>query len=220
MGANGAVRQPTGSGWESAVAAARDQTRALGAGARFIDARGAALPSRIPGWRVHEVLVHLAASTDRVARAVREPGARVRQVTLAEYCSVPATDAEETRRRAVEDAACVALDHSGALLAQAARRLCRQLDAAQPDKIVVMRRGTLPLEELLGLHSLELLGHVGDVATAAAVPAARLCEARALRLAVHLLGGGGLPTRPDASDEPVTGLAGRLCPAAVPVLAG
>lgn len=202
--------------WESVVSTALLQTRALGSGALQVDAGGAALPSRVRGWRVHDVLVHLGGSMNRLARAVREPGARVRQVSLTEYCTVPAAEAQTVRHRVAEDASFVPLDHSGPLLAHTAGRLCRALERVEADKIVVMRRGTLPLSELLGLHCLETLGHVGDLAAAAGVPAAQLYDPRALQLATHLLGGGDLPTRPDSPDDPWAGRFGRLCPAAGP----
>lgn len=161
------------------------------------------------------MLVHLTGSMDRLARAVREPGARVRQVSLAEYCRVPAAEAGVTHRRVLEEAASVALEHSGPLLAHSAGRLCRRLDDVEGDKLVVMRRGTLPLSELLGLYCVELLGHLGDVAAAAGMPAALLCEPRALDLAADILGAGSLPTQPGTSGDPLIGLAGQLCPAAV-----
>lgn len=214
MGASGTVDLPVTTTFEAVVTTAQAQTRVLGNGALRVDAGGAGLPSRIGGWRVHDVLVHLGGSMNRLARAVREPGARVRQVTLAEYCSVPAAAGEEVRRRVAEEAAFVALDHSGPLLAQAAGRLCRALDAVEGDKIVVMRRGTLPLSELLGLHCLETLGHLGDLASAAGVPASDLSDPRAVRLAAHMLGAGDLPTRPDVLAGPLAGRVGRLCPAA------
>lgn len=213
MGANGTLDMP-GATWGAVLSTAQGQTRALGNGALRVDAGGAALPSRIGGWRVHDVLVHLSGSMNRLARAVREPGAQVRQVSLTEYCSVPAADAEAVRRRVVEDAAFVALDHSGPLLAHAAARLCRALEAVEADKIVVMRRGTLPLSELLGLHCLETLGHVGDVAAAAGIPASDLCDPRSVSLAVRMLGGGDLPTLSGTLADPLAGRVGRLCPAA------
>lgn len=198
---------------ETAVPAVRSQAVLLAHRLGDVGPAMAGLPAGPAGWRVHEVLVHVAACMQRLTRAVREPEARVRQVTFEEYCTVTSDDAEAARRRVLEDAASIPLEAGGPMVAQAAGCLSRRLAAVECDKLVVMRRGTLPLSEVLGVYCLEMLAHAADVARATGRPPLDLCHPQAVHLAVQMLGGGDLPT-PDVPVGAPADRHGWLCPAA------
>jgi hypothetical protein len=194
----------------TAVPAVRAQAVLLAHRLGDADPVTAALPAGPVGWRVHEVLVHLAACMQRLTRAVREPEARVRQVTFEEYCTGISRDAEAAHRRVLEEAAAVPLGLGGQAVVRAAGCLSRRLSSVEGDKLVVMRRGTLPLSEVLGASCLEMLTHAAEVARVAGRSPGDLCHPRAVHLAAQLRGGGGVPTSPDGT---AADWLGRSCPA-------
>jgi hypothetical protein len=199
----------TAAGLGSVIGAVTGQALRLAEWAGDLDEGQLLRPSRMDGWRVHEVLVHLNGSMTRLGRAVREPEARVRQVTFEEYCTSTWRDAEQTRLRVIEDAAAVPIAGSGRLLAQTARSLVRRIDLVEGDKLVVMRRGTMVLSDVLAVHCLELLGHAVDLARDVGTPRGDLCDPRAVGCASTLLHGPALELLDGAS----TGWVRRLCPA-------
>lgn len=202
-------------GLESVVTAVTGQARRLAEQALDLDVSDLTLPSRTSGWHVHEVLVHLSSSMNRLSRAVREPEARVRQVSFEEYCTSSWRDAEEIRLRVLEEAEAVPPADSGRLLAEAARSLTRRLAMVECDKLVVMRRGTMALSEVLAVQCLEMLTHGADLARDVGRPPLEMCDATALAYATSLLHGPtvwatlNLLDGPDASVSWVR----RLCPA-------
>lgn len=203
----------------TAVAATSAQSERLAHRLADLDPAVLVRPSGMAGWRVHEVLVHLTNSMNRLGRAVREPEARVRQVTFEEYCTATWRDAEETRRHVLEDAALVPPAQAPVCLGRAARSLVRRLESAEADKLVVMRRGTMVLSEVLTVYCLEMLTHATDVARAVGLQPLELCDPDALRFAGSLLDESDLGRTVEllqgAGDSVTsTGWLRRLCPAA------
>lgn len=202
-------------GLETVRAAVTGQARRLAEATVALDETALLLPSRMPGWRVHEVLVHLASSMNRLSRAVREPEARVRQVSFEEYCTASHSDAEEIRLRVLEEAAAVSPAGSGRLLAEAARSLTRRLEMVESDKLVVMRRGTMALSDVLAVHCLEMLTHGADLGRDLGRPPLDLCDATAVRYATSLLHGPAVWATLNLLDGPAVSASWvrRLCPA-------
>lgn len=202
-------------GLDVAVGAVTAQALRLAERAAGLDTAQLSLPSRLPGWRVHEVLVHLASSMDRLGRAVREPEARVRQVSFEEYCTASRRDTEEVRLRVIEDAATVPPADSGRLLAEAARSLTRRLGGVEVDKLVVMRRGTMALSDVLAVQCLEMLTHAADLGRDLGRPPLDMCDAAAVQYAASLLHGPAVWATLNLLDGPAAsaGWVRRLCPA-------
>lgn len=202
-------------GLESVKAAVTGQAHRLAERAAELQEISLALPSRMTGWRVHEVVVHLAASMNRLSRAVREPEARVRQVTFEEYCTASWQDAEEVRLRVLEDAAAVPPEAARRLLVEAARGLARRLDLVEGDKLVVMRRGTMALSDVLAVQCLEMLTHGADLARDLGRPPLDMCDRGAVRYASSLLHGPTVWATLNLLDGPTAEASWvrRLCPA-------
>lgn len=202
-------------GLETAIAAVTGQALRLAERALGLDDTALSLPSLMPGWRVHEVLVHLASSMNRLSRAVREPEARVRQVSFEEYCTTSWRDTEEIRLRVLEEAGAVPPAGAGRLLAEAARSLNRRLSMVEGDKLVVMRRGTMALSDVLAVHCLEMLTHGADLGRDLGRPPLDMCDATAVQYATSLLHGPAVWATLNLLDGPAASASWvrRLCPA-------
>jgi uncharacterized protein (TIGR03083 family) len=146
-------------------AALRAQAEAIGAVVAGLDEARLDLPTRLGGWRVRELVVHLAGALDALPRFLVAPddgrpvstvadwaaGTRAGAAAIEEDAFARAAEAGDARQvfaRALEDAlAVVAADHA-------------------PEQRIVHRRGAMLLDDYLVTRLVETVVHADDLADA------------------------------------------------------
>lgn len=122
-----------------------------------------ARPTRLGEWTVRELVAHFAMAVDQVPTALESPAAPKQEVVLAEWPFAPAAfaDAVDARVRKMS-----AEQDPVALLDRAAERYAALVPAAPDDRLMAVRPGAMPLDELLVTRCLELVVHTDDLADA------------------------------------------------------
>jgi len=106
-------------------------------------------PSRLDGWSVLQLGLHVTDMTGVVVRALEQGPVREKALTIAGYVSAWAGAGEEIAQRERDKAD--GLDRDGVLLnaAQAKQDLLAALDAVTDNPVIKGRRGPLRLSDLM-----------------------------------------------------------------------
>jgi uncharacterized protein (TIGR03083 family) len=127
-------------------------------------------PTRLGRWTVKHLAAHLAATLDAVPRAFAKPPPKKAEADLLTYLGAA---------RGVADAVATRVDElaKGATAKQLRTRLRtaladaeQALDGADPDRLMLVRLGALPLAEFLATRCVEGVVHGLDLRAAVGVP--------------------------------------------------
>lgn len=143
------------------------QVRSVGAAAHRLTPEQRALPSGLPGWDVHHLLVHIAGQIDAVPRLLAEPPPTEAKpaVTLSAWATSTATIADRLDETTRKDAA--ETEDGAALIDAAAERLTPVLDeAAAPGRLLPLGFGPMASADFLVTRLVELVVHSDDLARA------------------------------------------------------
>lgn len=144
-------------------------------------------PTRLPGWRVAELVAHVANNVAVVARYLAQPAPDRADIDLYGYLGGAASVATGVAQRAVEGAA----GRSPAQLREALRRGLADTEQAladQPaDRLVATRLAALPLADFLASRCVEGVVHGLDLAAALGRPPAELVTPGGTRVVVRAL---------------------------------
>ncbi|MEY9849415.1 sterol carrier family protein [Streptacidiphilus sp. MAP5-3] len=179
-------------------AALRAQAEALWGVVEGLDDAQLELPTRLGGWRVRELVAHLATAFDALPRFLAAPDDGTQAAgTLADWAAGTRTSAAAIADAAEESAA--KADDVRAVLREAIDRALAELDPDRhgPQARVVHRRGVLLLDDYLVTRLVETVVHADDLADALALDAfphdrhalASTCRLLADALAVRAPGG-------------------------------
>ncbi|MCN9243189.1 maleylpyruvate isomerase family mycothiol-dependent enzyme [Streptomyces sp. RY43-2] len=157
-----------------------------------------ALPTRLEGWNVRELVAHIGMAVTAVGRALDLPEPVRQDASLLDWPFATSADAaaidEFTRQ--------LAQDHPDldACLAEAQQDLTRQLDTYPGTRLLATHRGALPLADYLVTRAVELVVHTDDLN--AAVPGLDVpYDRQALAAATRLLADALAVKAPGASTE-------------------
>jgi uncharacterized protein (TIGR03083 family) len=150
-------------------AALLGQARAVLDAVRALPADAYDLPTRLTGWRVRELVAHLARQVEpmsRVLAADPEPGPA--DLSLTRWTAATATIAalldEDTRE------ALAASPDPAARLADAVAELAADLADPLPDRVVRITLGTMTAADFAVTRLVELVVHGDDLAAATGTP--------------------------------------------------
>ncbi|MEU6174516.1 sterol carrier family protein [Streptantibioticus parmotrematis] len=174
------------------AAALSAQADAVLTAVRGLDASSYGLPTRIPGWTVRDLVVHIALQTEALPRVLgEEPPAGPAGLTLVEWVGATAplaTRLDADTRRAADDAADPLVR-----LEEAVRALDAALAAGPvPDRLVRIMPGVMTAADFAVTRLVELVVHADDLAaaTGADVPLERRALASVTRLLADALAEG------------------------------
>ncbi|MCF6523599.1 maleylpyruvate isomerase family mycothiol-dependent enzyme [Streptomyces sp. JJ36] len=161
------------------------QVEALAGAAHTIGAEQRALPSGLPGWDVHHLLVHIALQIDAVPRLLArpEPAATKAEVDLSTWARSTVTRAEKLDEDTRTEAA--RTPDAAARIDEAVEQLEPVLESAvRPDLLLPHPFGAMRALDFTVTRLVELVVHTDDLnrATRAAVPLDRTALAATVRL--------------------------------------
>jgi uncharacterized protein (TIGR03083 family) len=170
-------------------AAVKAQVEAVGKAAHAVPADRLADPSGLPGWDVHQLLVHIARQIEAVPRLVGEapPAAAQAEVDLSLWARSTAAIADRLDEDTREAAA--ATEDAAARIDTAAARLDEVLEEAGSTRLVPHLFGAMTAADFLVTRLVELVVHSDDLATATGmdVPLDRQALAAVTRLLADAL---------------------------------
>lgn len=176
------------------------QVDAVAAAAHQLTPRLRALPSGLPGWDVHHLLVHIALQIDAVPRLLASPAstASAPAVDLAAWAASTAGSADrldsETREAAARSA------DGAARIDEAVAQLDPVLESAvRPDLLVPHPFGPMRMLDFTVTRLVELVVHSDDLSRATNVPVT--LDRQALAAAVRVLADALAARAPGASVE-------------------
>lgn len=176
------------------------QLEAIVEGARLLGPEQRAMPSGLPGWDVHTLLVHIAQQIDAVPRHLSEPAASASapEVSVADWLRLtPASAGRLDELARAEAAECA---DGAARIEAAVAELEPVLESAvRPDVLIPHTFGAMRVVDFTVTRLLELVVHGDDVTRATGVPV-RL-HRQALGTAVRLLVDGLVTRAPGGSVE-------------------
>ena len=156
--------------------------------ARDLDEKALAGPSGLPGWNVHQLLVHIAWQIEAVPDVLERPVLGKADLDLPTWARSTATIADRLDEGTREEAATTA--RAVARIEEAAERLNAVLDqAVDPERLIAITLGTMRSTDFLVTRLVELVVHSDDLAraTGAAVPLDRQAVAAVVRLLADAL---------------------------------
>jgi uncharacterized protein (TIGR03083 family) len=162
------------------------QVEAVAAGAHRLTADQLALPSGMPGWDVHHLLVHIALQIDAVPRllALPEPAATGPSLDLPTWALSTAGGAEGLDAETREEAA--RTEDAVARVDAAAEQLEPVLESAvRSDLLIPHSRGPMRALDFSVTRLVELVVHSDDLVRATGVPVT--LDRQALAAVVRLL---------------------------------
>ncbi|MGW0084010.1 sterol carrier family protein [Streptomyces sp. NPDC003393] len=157
-----------------------------------------ALPTRLPGWTVRELVAHIGMAVTAVGRSLDLPEPARPDATLLDWpfaTSAISSAIDDFTRR-------LARDHPdlGTYLADVERSLTGQLDAHPGTRLLATNAGALPLADYLVTRTVELVVHTDDLN--AAVPGLDVpYDRQALAAATRLLADALAVKAPGGSTE-------------------
>ncbi|GAB2776274.1 sterol carrier family protein [Streptomyces daliensis] len=180
------------------------QVEAVTEAAHALSAEQRALPSGLPGWDVHALLVHIALQIDALPRALARPEAASSDLAGARPLDLPtwvrttsdfAHDLdEETRTEAART------DDAAARIDEAVAQLDPVLESAvRPDLLVPHPVGAMRVLDFTVTRLVELVAHSDDLARATGVPVT--LDRTALATSVRLLADALAAKAPGGSVE-------------------
>jgi len=143
------------------------QVEAVTAAAHALTSEQRALPSGLPGWDVHHLLVHIALQIDAVPRCLARPEstARTPELDLPAWALSTGKVADELDRETQEEAARAA--DGAARIDEAAAQLEPVLESAvRPDLLIPHRFGAMRMLDFTVTRLVELVVHSDDLARA------------------------------------------------------
>jgi uncharacterized protein (TIGR03083 family) len=155
---------------------------------RDLDAKALAGPSELPGWTVHQLLVHIARQIEVVPDVLERAAPGKADLDLARWARSTATIADRLDEDTREAAA--ATERAVDRIEAAADRLNAVLDqAVAPDRLIAITLGSMRSTDFLVTRLVELVVHSDDLATATAVavPLDRQAVAAVVRLLADAL---------------------------------
>jgi uncharacterized protein (TIGR03083 family) len=144
-------------------------------------------PTRLPGWRVSELVAHLARNWEAVTSGLRKPSPDHAEVELTDYYDGAAGVAAAVQQRAQDDLAAITLGGVRRHLRDVVETGVRLLQAVERDRLMLARLGSLALSDFLVTRCVEGVVHGLDLARALDRPPAGLLHAPAAHLCVQLL---------------------------------
>ncbi|MFF4409669.1 sterol carrier family protein [Streptomyces sp. NPDC001262] len=140
-----------------------------------------ALPTRLDGWTVRELVTHIPLTVGVVNRTLEAPAAPAREMTPVEWPAATAAlaaHADEVARKTAAEAK--PLD----LLDDIAARFAELTSVAPADRLLAVRSGAMRLDDFLVTRCAELVVHTDDLADAlgAEIPFDRQALAATARL--------------------------------------
>jgi uncharacterized protein (TIGR03083 family) len=194
------VSAPLSVDWDTAVSAAVTQWSSICRALGTTDDVDLDAATRLPGWRVGELLAHMIRCAGVVAeyRAGARPPAA--EIDVIGYLSRAAGAAPGVAQRAHDDAAGATFGDLRDRLAAAVERLPNDLADAEPGEIVQTRLGAICVHDVVLTRSLEGVVHGLDLV--AALPSLPLqSDPAALRITVRLLLGALVARAPGRAVE-------------------
>lgn len=158
-----------------------------------------ALPTRLGGWRVAQLVSHLAGNAEYLLRALAAPSPPAATVDLHNYYDGAAGAAPAIARRAHDATTAVTPEQQRGLLRAAAPAMAGALAGAAPDRLIRVNLGDVRLVDFLVTRSVEGVVHGLDLAAATGTPPA--AEPTAMSAAVRLLAGSLVRRAPGRSVE-------------------
>ncbi|MGW3498699.1 sterol carrier family protein [Streptomyces sp. NPDC001020] len=157
-----------------------------------------ALPTRLEGWTVRELVAHIGMAVTAVGRSLDQPEPTRQEASLLDWpfaTSASSSAIDDFTRRLARDQ-----PDLDAFLAQVEQDLTRQLDAHPGTRLLATNAGALPLADYLVTRTVELVVHTDDLN--AAVPGLDVPQDRqALACATRLLADALAVRAPGASTE-------------------
>jgi uncharacterized protein (TIGR03083 family) len=156
--------------------------------------------TRLPGWRLPELVIHLVASINAVSLRLATAAPSDVEIDLPSYVlSVPAV-ADVIAQR--ERGTATGFDHAALKreLRSSVARLTRDLECTEPDRIVATRFGAMRFDEFVATRCVEGVIHGLDLV--AALPGLALqADPQALKITVRALLGALVARAPGKSVE-------------------
>lgn len=158
-----------------------------------------ALPTRLGDWTVAELVAHLAATADAVGTALAKPPPDRAETDLLGYLAAMRGFAPAVAERAAKLAADTTPAALRARLADSVAATAVALAAADPQRLVLVRLGAVPLGDFLVTRCVEGVVHGLDLRAATGAPAAP--DAGALKVVVRTFAALLAHTAPGRSVE-------------------
>ncbi|MBC2865765.1 maleylpyruvate isomerase family mycothiol-dependent enzyme [Streptomyces mexicanus] len=165
---------------------------------RGLSAEQLALPTRLEGWTVRELVAHIGMAATAVGRSLALPEPARQDAVLLDWPFATSANSaaidDFTRRLAAEQ------PDLDAYLAEVERGLAEQLDAHPGTRLLATNVGALPLADYLVTRTVELVVHTDDLN--AAVPGLDVPQDKqALAAATRLLADALAAKAPGGSTE-------------------
>ncbi|WP_432038479.1 sterol carrier family protein, partial [Streptomyces cucumeris] len=177
----------------AAVTAQLRQVRQAAAG---LDEEGLRAPTRLGDWTVRELLTHVAATVDAVARLLEAPAPPAQEAGVNDYAAAVASFAgavDEGTRKAARNA------DPAALLERAEHRFAELAAVAPGDRLLAVPLGAMRLDDFLVTRCVELVVHSDDLADALGTPVPY--DRQAMAAAVRMLADALAAKAPGGSVE-------------------
>ncbi|WP_219416557.1 maleylpyruvate isomerase N-terminal domain-containing protein [Pseudonocardia nigra] len=123
-------------------------------------------PTRLDGWRVAELVAHLARNWDAVRSGLDKPAPAQAEVGLVEYYDGAQAVASAVRARSIDDAAAIPREHLRRHLAAVVDEVSGRLAREPHDRLILARLGSLGLRDFLVTRCVEGVVHGLDLADA------------------------------------------------------
>jgi uncharacterized protein (TIGR03083 family) len=127
-------------------------------------------PTRLGGWTVKHLVAHLAATLDAVPRAFAKPPPKQAEADLLTYLGAARGVADAVAARVDDLAKGATPKQLRARLRTALQETEQALDGADPERLMLVRLGALPLSEFLATRCVEGVVHGLDLRVAVGVP--------------------------------------------------
>ncbi|MCH5676934.1 maleylpyruvate isomerase family mycothiol-dependent enzyme [Streptomyces gilvus] len=167
-------------------------------GVRTLSAEQLALPTRLGGWAVRDLVAHIAISADVVSRLLDQPAPFKAEITALDWVSGTTVDAA-----AIADMARAGAEREPdpeAALAATAERLAERLAENPGPRVLAWRKGAVTLADFLVTRTVELVVHTDDLN--AAVPGLEVpYDRQALAACTRLLADALAAKAPGGSTE-------------------
>lgn len=124
------------------------------------------LPTRLDGWRVAELVAHLARNWDAVRSGLDKPAPAQAEVGLVEYYDGAQAVAPAVRRRSIDDAAAISRGLLRRHFCDVVHNVSGRLAGEPHDRLILARLGSLRLGDFLVTRCVEGVVHGLDLAHA------------------------------------------------------
>lgn len=173
--------------FERVRAAATAQFAMLAGRVAALDDGALELPTRLDGWRVAELVAHLARNWDAVRSGLDKPPPTQAEVGLVEYYDGAQAVAPAVRQRSIDDAVAIPRERLRRHFADVVAEVSGRIAGEPHDRLVLARLGSLALGDFLVTRCVEGVVHGLDLAHAVSGSPAEFTHPAATRECLALL---------------------------------